>query len=60
MTRKHFRIIAEAIKEVKSLSLSQGISDNGCLGCLIDTLADKLKQDNNLFNYEIFKKACGF
>ncbi len=64
MTRKDYQLIARTIKE--SLEINQhswktneSTDSQIAIMALAQTLAIRLKDENPLFNHEIFAKACG-
>jgi len=60
-TRKHYIVIAKALKEVQPYS--KDFRYNQHLGNLyydtVDSLADTFRRDNELFDADKFKRACG-
>lgn len=53
MTRKDYKLIAEAIKE------AQKNDSESLLYALIQGLSWRLREDNPLFNESKFRTACG-
>jgi len=64
-TRKHYIVIAKALKEVQPYSKDFRHNHNveKHLGNLyydtVDSLADTFRRDNELFDADKFKRACG-
>ena len=61
MTRKDYQLIAKTIKESLEIgNLTNETTDTQiAIMALAQTLAIRLKDENPLFNHEIFAKACG-
>lgn len=51
MTKKHYKLIAQAIKDTNGF--------DGCAKRIAEALAKALAQDNPRFNRSIFLEACG-
>ena len=60
MTRKHFRVIAEAMSDVLNEAKAQGEADvvHG-VEIAIRSIADACSDCNSRFNYPTFYRACG-
>lgn len=56
MTRKHFKLIAETIRETLEIS---ACDRDSLFSCALN-LADNLKRENPRFNKDKFLQACGF
>jgi|21_taG_2_1085346.scaffolds.fasta_scaffold86196_2 hypothetical protein len=64
MTRKHYKIIAEAFRESKpSTEITDWITDSNDQHELweeiVTTVAEALNNNNANFNSDMFYKACG-
>jgi hypothetical protein len=56
MTRKHFKLIADVLREAHSHPLCQGET----IDRLAEEFADALKHTNPNFKKDKFLRACGF
>lgn len=57
MTKKDYKMIAEVISSAKEKQKANQLDEP--IRYIMINLADKLKMDNALFDYNKFYKACG-
>jgi len=58
LSRKHYRMIAQCIKDNTNSGRVNGKPTMINRDSLIDSLSDVLKRDNINFNYTTFRDAC--
>jgi len=58
MSRKHYRMIAGAISEVRNLESTQSAGAHGAIDILALRLSECLKSDNPQFDRSCFLRAC--
>ena len=59
MTRKHYELIAEAIRQARNdVKPFYQPTPEAFIGRLIDRLVTALSNDNPRFNEEVFREAC--
>ena len=59
-SKKHFKAIAEIVKQVRSLirENKENITNEQALNIVMNDLSNYFKTENHLFDEERFKQAC--